>query len=219
MSQRISRSLILMILMVNALGSAYATGAGFYMGLGAGPATNTAKPQPAQLKVVLSTILVKPRSNQFGARFFLGYQFNNWAAVEFGADAITPTRYAIPENSPPTCSSSQVSTGGFDILGKLMLPVSCFNAFARGGLAVTYFNASGAFTPDFTRVCGRTNHQINYRPAFGLGVGYDLNQNWVVDASWTRIQVGRFIKNVDLYAISLSYHFVDRFCGQFLCDD
>ena len=40
----------------------------------------------------------------------------------------------------------------------------------------------------------------------------------VVDVSFNRVMAGGIAKNVDFYALGLSYHFVDVYCGQFLCN-
>jgi hypothetical protein len=39
----------------------------------------------------------------------------------------------------------------------------------------------------------------------------------VSDISFTRVNGGGNIQTADMIAISFSYHFVDTYCGQFLC--
>jgi opacity protein-like surface antigen len=52
---------------------------------------------------------------------------------------------------------------------------------------------------------------------YGVGVSYDVTQNWVVDFAYTTFTGGSGIQGADLMALGVSYHFVDLMCGQFLC--
>jgi hypothetical protein len=66
---------------------------------------------------------------------------------------------------------------------------------------------------------GSNTYASKIVPTFTIGAGYDFTQNWVMDFSAMTLLVGGNIKSVTMYALGLSYHFVDRYCGQFLCDD
>jgi hypothetical protein len=63
-----------------------------------------------------------------------------------------------------------------------------------------------------------TGTQANaFRPLIGIGVSYDLSQNWVADFSGTRVTKGSGILSADFFSLGISYHVVDEYCGQFLC--
>lgn len=101
-----------------------------------------------------------------------------------------------------------------DVMGKGILPFGPFNAFVKAGVAATYITLAGGFNSD-----GKNKYEAKARPVFGLGAAYDLSQNWVVDVTWTRLMAGGQVKNLDALMLGFSYHFVDKYCGQFLCDD
>lgn len=103
------------------------------------------------------------------------------------------------------------------------MPIGWFDVYAKGGAAYVYIKNSGAFSqPDYTTIpysSGSSTTKTKFAPTYGLGVDYLLSQNWLADLSWTRLQVGNTVSSIDLYALGISYHFVDKYCGQFLCDD
>lgn len=188
---------------------------GFYMGLMLGPATNTASEQQAQT-VGSGTTLVTPRTKQFGTRLYLGNKMSQYAGYELGIDYITKINFDT--KNVTTCGSPSASMRAFDFLGKGTLPIgSAFDVFGKAGVGYMYTTTSGSLNPDPTRSCGRSKHQGQVRPIFAVGASYDLTQNWVSDLTWTRYMVGGTIKNIDAYSIGISYHFVDTYCGQFLC--
>ena len=85
----------------------------------------------------------------------------------------------------------------------------------EGGLAVLTASESGRLNPDLT-----SKHGINttkLRLTYGIGASVTLEQNWVIDVSASRITSGSGLQNADLLAVGFSYHFVDKYCGQFLC--
>jgi opacity protein-like surface antigen len=194
----------------------YAVAPGFYMGLMLGPATNNSGNQQAQT-TFNTTTLATPKSNQFGTRAYMGYQLNHYAAFEGGIDYFTGVKYDT--KNVPTCSSVQARVRGFDIVGKGSLPVYSFDIYGKAGVAFIYQTYSGALNPDTNNACGDSTHQTKFSPTVSIGGSYAFNQNWVTDISWNRIQVGGVIKSVDFFGLGISYHFVDKYCGQFLCED
>ncbi len=64
-----------------------------------------------------------------------------------------------------------------------------------------------------------TTYKFKFAPVYSVGASYDIDQSWVIDASLNGISVGNSIGNLVFYAIGISYHFTDKYCGQFLCDD
>jgi hypothetical protein len=202
------------LILSGSLNHAWAVGPGFYLGLMAGPARNTSGTQNALLANSTQTTPVKAQDNQFGSRFFMGYKMNKYAAVEGGFSFFTKISYKASSNNIQTCTGTSQRVRDIDVVGKGDLPWGSFDIFAKGGVAVIYLTESGAFTSNCKNV-----YSNKFRPTMSLGAGYDLSQNWVTDLSWTRVMVGSTVKNIDFFALGVSYHFVDKYCGQFLCDD
>jgi opacity protein-like surface antigen len=200
------------------IGNTFAIGTGFYLGLMTGPASNTGQEQQAKTESGTPPMTtVKPRTNQWGTRIYLGNKFNPYAGFELGGTYYTTIDYN--NQGVETCGGTEARVKDVDIVGKLDYSfMDTVEVFGKGGLAVTYTTTAGGLNSSATE-CGRSKRQLGYRPTFTIGAGYDFNQNWVVDVSWTRTMVGNIVKNVDFYALGLSYHFVDKYCGQFLCDD
>ena len=224
------------ILLISALFSmnTFAVGPGFYMGLMLGPATNDGNTVQAQimqpgaplLPPPALTVSATPKSQQFGTRVFIGNQINSYVAFELGLDYFTGISYDA-KNIPPgfdTCSSLQARVRGFDGVVKGIFPFgNSFDVYVKAGPALIYETTSGALngatmTSTGLITCGKSTHTTKVRLTGSIGASYAWNQNWVTDISWNRYMVGGIVNNVDYYAIGLSYHFVDKYCGQFLCD-
>lgn len=197
---------------------AYAVSPGLYLGFMAGPATNGGEVENAQVQNSSTTIRVHPRSNQFASRIFMGYKVNKYASVEGGFTYFSSINY-VTNSTTQTCSGTNVRVRDADLLGKISIPLgSTFDVFGKVGVAAVYTSSSSALNPNLNSTCGNATSAVKARPAFAAGASYDLSQNWVADMSWNRVIVGSFPKNIDFFALGISYHFVDTFCGQFLCD-
>jgi hypothetical protein len=193
----------------------YAVEPGLYLGLMLGPATNNGGNEYAQKKGG-GTTLVTPRSQQFGTRLYLGYKMNQYAGYEVGLDYFSKFKYDT--KNVTTCNNPNANVKAFDFLVKGTWSFyDSFDVFGKAGAAFTYVTSSGSLNPDQSMSCGVTNRQSQFKPALAIGGSYDLNENWVMDLTWSRILVGGILKNIDTYQIGISYHFVDTHCGQFLC--
>lgn len=198
--------------------NAYAIGPGLYLGLKLGPATNTGSEVQVQVQgPPPGTTLGTPRSQQFGSSLFAGYMINPYVGFEGGLDYFNGIQYDT--KGVDTCSSSQARIRDFTATVKGVVPVYAVSAYGKAGAALVYQSTSGDLTPNLNDECGKTTYITKFRPTFSIGASYDFNQNWQTDISWNRIMVNSPINNVDFYALGLSYHFVDKYCGQFLCDD
>jgi hypothetical protein len=195
----------------------YAVGPGFYMGIGAGPATTTGgnqiinvanPPGPPGAKT-----LAKPKSTQFGSGVFLGYKINQYAGFEGGFSFFSKVKYTskLPAQSG---TSARVRTAGMNVKGYFPIGNGPFSLFGKVGAAATYLTYSGALSSS-----GKNQYKSKVSPTFAIGAGYDLNQSWLLELSANRVLVGSVVGNVDWFELGISYHFVDRYCGQFLCDD
>ncbi|MFZ2314300.1 MAG: outer membrane beta-barrel protein [Gammaproteobacteria bacterium] len=196
----------------------YAVGPGFYMGVMTGPATNnggTVYVQPAPGSTTL--VQANPRSNQWGSSIYLGNKINQYASIEGGINYFSTIQYST-KNNVQTCSGLSVRNRDLHIVGKGEFPLSDFSIFGKAGVAVVYQTVSGGFNTGINGQCGKNQYTNKFSPTFSIGAGYDLSQSWVADVSWTRILVGGQSSSVDFLGFGISYHFTDRYCGQFLCD-
>lgn len=196
---------------------AYAVAPGFYMGLMTGPATNSGSNVQAQVNTTVRT-LATPRSQQWGSRLYMGYKMNQYAGVEGGLNYFSTIRYDTRDVDTCTGTSSRVRY--FDLVGKADYAFANFNVFGKAGLAITYLTTSGSLNPGTdpnNPTCGRNQYTTKFNPTFAIGASYELTQNWVADITWNRTLVGHPVNNVDFYALGISYHFVNIYCGQFLC--
>lgn len=196
--------------------NAYAVAPGFFMGIGAGPATNDANTRnvaAASPPAAPGTLtLAKPKSSQFASNLFLGYKINEYAGFESGFTFFSKIKYS---SKLPMANNTSSRIRTVNLLGRGTFPIgNYFDIFGRAGVGVTYLTYSGGLSST-----GRNQYKTKYSPVFGVGASYTLNQSWVVDAAINRILIGSVVNNVTDFMISLSYHFVDRYCGQFLCDD
>jgi opacity protein-like surface antigen len=224
---------------------AYAIGNGFYLGMMAGPATNNVPsmqatklydfPNPTpwpMAPIPPGTTIANPRANQFGIRIFMGNQFNQFAAFEVGGMFWSSIRYNT--RGIPIYGSADQRVRDIDVMIKGILPFRSFNLYGKIGAAATYLTSGGTFNMTFTplqlapnstavikyaKLSVPTTYKFKFSPVYSVGASYDIDQSWVIDASLNGISVGNSIGNLMFYAIGISYHFTDKYCGQFLCDD
>lgn len=188
---------------------------GFYLGLMGGKATYNEEPTLVPTGTGLFT-LADPNNSGFGARLFFGYGLNAYFAFDSGFSYYSPLTYNT--ETPTVCGTPRRNIYAFDFMAKGMLPLGPIKPFIKGGVAVVHTETQRLSPPtDLKELCGETTSTFNVRPAVGLGVSYNLTPNWVVDLSVNRIMPGSGSKSIDLAAIGISYHFVDLYCGQFLC--
>lgn len=221
------------------ISNAFAVAPGFYMGMAVGPATNGGGNIPAQLNQIpppttsaaIDFVVAKPKSTQFGTRLFAGYKNNQYIGSEYGFNYFSEVSYDTsgrrnnPANLNNPCSGTNIRTYDFDVVIKGSVPVRSFEVFGKAGVAMMYQNTAGTFnlttakpTDSTTQpVCGASKNTFKFVPTFSAGASYDLSQNWVVDAAWTHTAVSGKLSSIDMYGLGISYHFVDTYCGQFLC--
>jgi len=219
---RILKQFIVTLFISSLSMAAFATAKGMYMGMMVGPATNSAANQQAQIEQIPPTVpptttLAKPRSKQFGSRVFIGYQINPYAGFEGGFTFFSTIHYDT--KGVQTCSSPNTRVRDIDIVAKGILPFrEVFDVYVKGGVAASYLTSSGAFNPSTTHPdCGRNTYNNKFSPTFSFGASYYVNQNWVLDASYNALLVGGQAGTMSMFGVGFSYHFVDQYCGQFLC--
>lgn len=155
-------------------------------------------------------------------RLFAGYQFNDNFAAELGYSKFSNAKsnaYATGVDSVSSLAES-VSIGtttksyAVDLVGKAILPLqNCFNVY--GKLGVAYLNERVDLNvSDVENGVTLSNESFSASehkvlPTFGVGAGYEINQNLAADLSWNHIQkVGNTdLTNKDMIALGLTYRF------------
>jgi len=206
--------------------STFAADPGFYMGiqLGAGDLHNSeALINTGQKQNPLSPIgctssnlanchivATTPTNVGVAERIYMGSNINRYFGFEIGAANYTPSEYS--PNVEGYSHQPHIWEYSADILGKVMLPLGRFGIFGKGGIAFVYKSASSAILEN-----DDSNSSFFFVPAYGAGISFSLSPRWEVDLSAMRIQGTDDLENIDFYALGISYHLVDEYCGQFLC--
>jgi opacity protein-like surface antigen len=232
MRKGIIKIFIASVLATAVANSANAMGNGFYMGLMLGPSNNgsaTLAAQAASLPGYPPNYCLtnacptpaSPRVQQFGTRLFIGNQFNKYAAFEGAFDFFSSVKYDTRDVKTLGDATQRARTVDFLIKG--ILPLQYFSVFGKVGGALTYLTTGGSFNPEqdpVTMNIETSNSYTNkFSPVYGIGASFDINQNWLIELDYLNFAVGGAIGNITLYGLGLSYHFTDKYCGQFLCDD
>lgn len=164
----------------------------------------------------LSLIQVSPSNTGFAGRLIIfGYNFNPYAAWEFGWSHFAASTYKVSGDSG---NNPAIRQSGFDLVAKGIFPFADtgFDVFAKGGIAIMRSSTSATIlTSQNTNGHGSTSTSV--RPLLGVGVSYDITQNWVADLSLSHVFSGGNVKSIDFFGVGITYHFVDQYCGQFLC--
>ncbi len=222
---------------------AYATGEGFYIGVQAGETNTHNQARSLQIlqiqngipnpdgSITLDTITVNASNTGPGGRLFLGYNINTYFAMEGGFTHYHASTYKVGSPYPPLITGNPVGDpgiqeNGFDLVGKGILPIGNFGFFGKAGVAIIRTSLAGTLTQSVTNINVlkltltylNPNGTTNYvRPTAAIGASYDITPNLVGELTVSRVFSNGEFKNADLYSLGISYHFVDKYCGQFLC--
>jgi opacity protein-like surface antigen len=198
------------------MSTSYASGTGFYIGVEGGKSYFHNKKQT--LATTTGTTTLNPSNTGVGGGAYLGYNLNDYFGLEAGYTHYAPTLYTIPSGATLAVGNPSghpsISANGVHFVGKGMWPIGTtgLGLFGKAGVAIIRSTKSGTFTTGSGG--GTTNY---FRPTAGVGVSYNLTQNWEADVSVRRVFGGGGLQSLDLVAAGISYHFVDKYCGQFLC--
>lgn len=184
------------------------------------------------IPISLCFTTVKPRSQQFGTRIYAGNMFNPYAGIELGFTYYSSIHYNTITGQPAAIDQPSLRLRTLDLSLKGALPFYVFTVYGRAGVAPTYFTTSRSLNPGYslslpyaplqTPVAvelGNSGNKFKWSGMAGFGFAYDINQNWQVDVSANGLFVGGNVGTLYLYALGISYHMVNKYCGQFLCDD
>jgi opacity protein-like surface antigen len=212
--------------------AAHAMAEGFYLGFMLGPVKTSAKSvrvqalqPPGTPPPLLVTTAVPNTGQQFGVRAYLGYLFSRCIGFELGGSYLSSIRYHTFDVA--TEVSPRVQIFAFDLVAKVVLPFYCFSIFGKIGPSVVFLSSSGInprFIPadpalDRPARVSFSRSNVRFAPTASIGIAYDITPNWQVDISENYFYVGGIVNRINFFALGISYHFVDRYCGQFLCDD
>lgn len=170
---------------------------------------------------------------EFGFNYFSGINYN----------------FKIPPGPPTnpfkTCGGATVRIRDLDLSGKFAIPIQWFDAFVKAGVAATYQTVSGGISSPVTKTtncnpcsnthpcmagcpgngtttyqsCGNATYVNKYNPLLAIGATFDLTQSWVADVTYMTILTSGPAKSMSTIQVGIAYHFVNVYCGQFLCDD
>jgi len=237
------------VLSCSVLVNAHAIGNGFYMGIMMGPATDNSpslkvvkSPAPANnlppsnpnSTIPPTYTIANPRSSLFASRVYIGNQFNMYAGIELGGTFYSSIRY--DSRGVPTVGSTSQRVRDLDLAFKGILPLSSFSLYGKLGVAALYLTSGSAFNPTYkpahpvpvppstvpysnSYFAVATTYKHKLAPTVSIGASYDINQSWQADASLNSLSVGDNVGTLTFFALGFSYHFTDKYCGQFLCDD
>jgi hypothetical protein len=183
----------------------YAVGSGGYFGANVGMASLEGK-QP--------TTGESKTGSGFAGGVLFGANVNNYGGFELGINHYPNVKNEVID----VCNDTEVQTNALNILGKGMIPFasSGITLIGKGGIAGIRTTGPGDFRPS-TGKCS-TQSRTDVKPTLAIGASYDLTQTWVAELSYSRIFINNdFLKSANMFAVSLTYHWVDVYCGQFLC--
>lgn len=220
---------------------------GFYTGAQVGvtnlhQTTRTVCTGEALIPPGIVSVPVEPTSNSYGGRLYLGGNINRYSALEMGVANYGYVSYQLPSGHlVPPCGTPTFKLQALDIVAKVGLPFSSllcntgcnggnmnsgaqgFNIFGKFGAAYVTTSLSGSLNSpcsSITGICSGSASTNGVRPIVGLGVEYGFNQNLAADLTYSKIiSGGGNIPAAEMIALGFSYHFTERYCGQFLCDD
>ena len=125
----------------------------------------------------------------FAGRVYIGYLFNQYVGAELAYSGFAKSNVTFNQGI-----SRNIQRNAVDLLVKGIAPINEVNLFAKAGIA--YVGDAGS---------DKKNYLL---PAFGVGIGYDINQNVALDVSWLRYQhVKNTIASSDLFSLGVNYSF------------
>lgn len=143
----------------------------------------------------------------FGWSAFAGWNFNRNFAVEAGYMQFAKNNYKTPN------FDIDHKTSAWDLVGKASLPIaeSNWDVYAKAGVAYQTTKYSSA------AIQGDSKSDKAFRPVAGVGAGYNFDNGFGVDLSWSRVFGGGTTKahsgllelgqpNSDLIALSVTYN-------------
>jgi opacity protein-like surface antigen len=127
----------------------------------------------------------------------LGYQVNEYIALETGWYYLPQVRYTVPSGVGILLGSPAL--GGNNLVinswlyyfgGKLMVPIY-HRLYLFGKLAAAYINVRGSLTAGLSSIASAMNLPTSgnfWAPLFATGVQYDITWNWSVNLQYLFVE-------------------------------
>ncbi|MES2356067.1 MAG: OmpA family protein [Pseudomonadota bacterium] len=157
----------------------------------------------------LTTTSINDRERDTGYKFFGGYQFNKYFALEGGYFDLGEFGFTATSVPTGTLDGNLKLRGlNFDLVG--ILPITDkFSAFGRVGAATTEAKGTFAATGAATVLdANPKKRDTNYK--FGVGLQYDFTGPLGVRAEMERYRINDAVGNkgdIDLFSVGLIYRF------------
>lgn len=148
------------------------------------------------------TTPVKLRNDGIGGRVYMGRRYNRFFGAELGytryEDVTIKNAYGVDS------LNGRIKPQAVDLVILSFLPISeKFNAYSKVGIAYLDVSATASISGVKSSV-----EDNDIRPAYGLGLTYNFQENWTADLSWTRVHgEGGRLENSTLTALGIAYHF------------
>lgn len=187
---------ILSFILLGAASAASAMpGAGTYLGMSTGYAWAKAKS---------NSTLTQQKNDNVAFGLFAGQKITRYISVELAANKVANLNYGLSGGQSVTLKFYDA-----DALLVNRLPISDkLSAFIKFGASYILEKATGHLSGTETAAFG-SRHFI--RPKVAIGAQFALNENFAVDASYSRIfgmhNVGddNYLPNLDMAAVGFSY--------------
>ncbi len=132
----------------------------------------------------------------FAGRINIGYNFNEFFAIELGGAGWSEADYDWDVYNPAgtlllASGHGDVNSYAIDLLGKVTYPfANGFKVFAKGGAAYVWSsydlsNSLVPFAPILRHDADDSHSQL--RPEAAVGIGYNIDDNWSVSAQYSYI--------------------------------
>lgn len=152
----------------------YATIPGLYLGAGAGLSRLDTPNEYLYDDISDSAQKKSKKLGGLGARAFIGYNFNEYLGLEFGAAQYAKSSYKTQWASDLKATQNY-KLRDLDLVAKAYLPISDsgLSVYALGGAAYVESKMGYSQTiPGITNADSTTTHKV--LPKYGVGISYDV---------------------------------------------
>lgn len=149
------------------------------------------------------------KSGGIAGRIFGGYQFSDYFGTELGFTKFSNATIKFTQGT--LTGNGTIKSYAVDAVLKGIVPFqNGFNLFGKLGAAYLDESSNNVTVTGAGGVSGTGSGSTDkVLPTFGLGAGYDINQNFTTDLSWLRIQAtgNTNLQSTDLITAGLIYNF------------
>jgi opacity protein-like surface antigen len=198
---------------------------GFYIGLQAGYAqTWWSDVDPITDDFPSLNLHFEGTHGDWAGRAHVGYDFNEFFAVEMGLAYFKGGRNTLTYTGLPIVGPPAVPTGAvlydqhpkayaIDLVAKVSLPLdNGFRVFTKAGMQFFKTSHAPLFLDDPTIVQDEENRKVG-QVLFGVGASYAITPSFSTDLTWTfyrgNSNLGdKYMPDTDLYTLGIAYKFL-----------